>query len=629
MLLTLLSNLPGMAYRCRNQKSWIMEFVSQGCLELTGYRPADLLEGGKMAYGELIHPQDQQWVFEQVQAALCQQQPFQLTYRIRTAAGAEKWVWEKGCGVFGPDGKLLALEGFISDITEQKQAEATARQSMQALERAQAQSEAERKLLHSLLWEAPAAIAIVRGPQQVLEFANPLLEQLFPARLKVGQPIEQSLVGLPATPFLELLGQVYLTGEAQVVKEMPIFIPAAADGKRVEAYYNILFKALPDARGKTYQVLIFCHDVTEQVQARKKVEESQARLQRILNSLPQIAWTFLPESPDIEFFNQRWYSYTGLSQEQCQAMGWLQALHPQDREGVFAFRDEWAQKGEARQIANRYRRYDREYRWHLIQLVPVRDAAGQIVLWIGTATDIDDQKLAQQHLEDTLKALQEKNFELDQFVYKTSHDLRAPLATILGLVTVSKQEPEPIKKDHYLDLIENRVHKLDGFIGSMLDYSRNTRTATKMEPIALKPFIEDCIGELKYMRHFDRLRIATQVEVATLNSDGFRLRIIFSNLISNAVKYQDYNKPESHLTISITSEEQQVEIRFRDNGIGIAAEYQDRLFGMFFRASEHAEGSGLGLYIVKQAVAMLEGTLHLESELGQGSEFVVRLPQSC
>ncbi len=121
-LATLMSNLPGMAYRCANDRDWSMEFVSEGGLALTGYLPSDLT-GGKVAYTQLIHADDRDAVWDDVQAALKERSPFQLNYRIRTAKGEEKWVWEQGCGVFSDEGELLALEGFITDITERKRVE--------------------------------------------------------------------------------------------------------------------------------------------------------------------------------------------------------------------------------------------------------------------------------------------------------------------------------------------------------------------------------------------------------------------------------------------------------------------------------------------------------------------------
>lgn len=118
MLSALLSNLPGMAYRCLNAPDWPIQFVSEGSLGLTGYAPAELTQGPMAKYQSLIHPEDRASMWTEVQAALAHKAPYQLTYRIATASGQEKWIWEQGWGVYGSDGSLLALEGFMTDVTD-------------------------------------------------------------------------------------------------------------------------------------------------------------------------------------------------------------------------------------------------------------------------------------------------------------------------------------------------------------------------------------------------------------------------------------------------------------------------------------------------------------------------------
>lgn len=125
---TLLRNVPGMAYRCRNDTEWSMEYVSQGVAPLTGYSSADFIENGRITWAELIEPEDRERVWEEVQEALERRGPFRLEYRIRSRGGQRKWVWEQGRGVYAPDGDLVALEGYLADITARKEAEAEASQ---------------------------------------------------------------------------------------------------------------------------------------------------------------------------------------------------------------------------------------------------------------------------------------------------------------------------------------------------------------------------------------------------------------------------------------------------------------------------------------------------------------------
>lgn len=129
-LSTLMSNLPGMVYRCRNDKDWTMEFVSEGCRSLTGYQPDDLIHNSRVTYAELIHPADRQMVWDTVQQGVVAHRPFQMTYRIVATSGEEKWVWEQGQPIFSPAGKLLFLEGFITDVTPQKKTEEALRLSL-------------------------------------------------------------------------------------------------------------------------------------------------------------------------------------------------------------------------------------------------------------------------------------------------------------------------------------------------------------------------------------------------------------------------------------------------------------------------------------------------------------------
>jgi PAS domain S-box-containing protein len=415
-----------------------------------------------------------------------------------------------------------------------------------------------------------------------------------------------------------------------VGESFPIVLDWENKGKPYTKFFDFVYEPFRDDNGEVEGVISFGYEVTTQVLARQVLEQSEARIRLMLESIPHLTWTSLPDESVVTFYNKRWYDYTGLTEEQSLKQGWKPVLHPDDVHITLERITEGRKANRPWEVENRYRRAaDGMYRWHLSQAVPIHDEEGNVVLWVGTATDIHDQKTAQHALENTLKELHEKNFELDQFVYKTSHDLRAPLTTIMGLVSILKLEKNEATKTHYVDLIETRVNKLDLFIKSMLDYSRNTRTATHIENIAIADLLKECIAELEYMRHFERLRIDLNIEETHICSDLFRLKIIFSNLISNAIKYQDFNKPESTLTIDTKSGEDQLVITFIDNGVGIDQAYQDRIFNMFFRAAEQSEGSGLGLYIVKQAASVLNGSIHLESEAGKGTRFTIILPKKA
>jgi PAS domain S-box-containing protein len=248
-------------------------------------------------------------------------------------------------------------------------------------------------------------------------------------------------------------------------------------------------------------------------------------------------------------------------------------------------------------------------------LLDVEEIQGVVV----NSRDITQKKEAETELKKT-------NFELDSFVYRASHDLRAPLRSVLGLLNLIKIEPEDKTRSSYLSLAEKSINKLDSFILDLTNFSRNTRLEIKKEKIDFHALIAECIDNLKYMENAGRVKPIIEIkESEPFLSDPGRMAILFQNLISNAIKYQKLYV-DSFVKISIEVRESGAYIQVADNGKGISAEYLDKIFEMFFRASEDSYGSGLGLYITRQVVEKLQGKIEVESVFSEGTTFKVWLP---
>jgi signal transduction histidine kinase len=229
-------------------------------------------------------------------------------------------------------------------------------------------------------------------------------------------------------------------------------------------------------------------------------------------------------------------------------------------------------------------------------------------------------------LEEQNKDLVKINSELDSFVYSVSHNLRAPLMSVLGLINLTKYEDNLETIRDYHGKMERVINDLDQTLKEILDYSRNSRQDLQLERVDLKKAIQENLDKLKYMPGFDRLEVLVKIDRTTLFlTDRYRLSVILNNLISNAIKYQDPTKERSFLKIEGTVRQDEVILTFSDNGIGIAEELAPKVFNMFFRATVKSEGSGLGLYIVKEAVERLHGKITLTSEAGKGSRFEIVL----
>ena len=242
---------------------------------------------------------------------------------------------------------------------------------------------------------------------------------------------------------------------------------------------------------------------------------------------------------------------------------------------------------------------------------------------LGVSIDLTEIKNAESELRKI-------NFELDSFVYHASHDLRAPLCSLTGLLNLVKQEKDPIFRDMCVERAKNSVKKLDGFIAELTNLSRNSRLEVKTQPIDFHKLLDDCLDDLKFMDEAKSVEIQRRIfDNYTFHSDPGRIRIVFMNLLSNAIKYQKKNTTErSQVQVEIEIEDDYAGIIITDNGIGIEDEYKEKVFDMFFRASENSFGSGLGLYIVKQVIERLRGKIELESQAGEGTTIKLFIPNN-
>ncbi|HCW08676.1 MAG TPA: hypothetical protein DGG95_15055 [Cytophagales bacterium] len=230
-------------------------------------------------------------------------------------------------------------------------------------------------------------------------------------------------------------------------------------------------------------------------------------------------------------------------------------------------------------------------------------------------------------LQNTNDELAHRNDELDRFVYSASHDLSAPLKSILGLISIAKLEKPSESMENYLDLMKQSILKLESFIKDIISYSRNTRIEIKKEAIDFDVLIQSIWADLLFTPDAGKIKFEIINELkSTLISDETRLRIIFNNVLSNAIKFRS-NDRNSFIKVTASENDRFYNFSIQDNGMGISKEYKSKIFEMFFRANENVQGSGLGLYILKETVAKLNGTVSVESELNFGTTFKIQLPK--
>jgi PAS domain S-box-containing protein len=223
--------------------------------------------------------------------------------------------------------------------------------------------------------------------------------------------------------------------------------------------------------------------------------------------------------------------------------------------------------------------------------------------------------------------LRKINFELDSFVYHASHDLKAPLCSLEGLLKlIDRETDEEIRKKCVEEGLKS-IKRLDGFISDLTDLSRNNRMVIVPSDIKFKKIIKRTLTNLQYMKNADKVKVSVEMDKkAKLYSDKQRMKIIFMNLISNAIKYQRNDNANPSISISIKVTEEFATIEFRDNGIGIEEKYKSKVFDMFFRGTILATGSGLGLYIAREIILKLGGKITLQSEENIGTTISIQIP---
>ncbi|MGL2967178.1 PAS domain S-box protein [Flavobacterium sp. XGLA_31] len=268
-----------------------------------------------------------------------------------------------------------------------------------------------------------------------------------------------------------------------------------------------------------------------------------------------------------------------------------------------------------------------------LTISPIIDVNGTIIGASKIMRDISERKKFEDDLIHYNEELKKTNAELDRFVYSTSHDLRAPLKSMLGLINITKtdiEEKAPSAENsgliERLNMLNKSASKLDNFIEDILNYSRNARLESVYEEIDFEDLVKEVKANLKFT---DEKKIDFTISVNSKQpfvSDYQRLAVVLNNIISNAYKYSDTTKEKSFINVTFAADKTKATIIIEDNGVGIPESDQEKIFDMFYRSTTLSTGSGIGLYIVKETMHKLGGTIRVESEVGKGSKFYIEIP---
>lgn len=505
----------------------------------------------------------------------------------------------------------------------------------------------------NLIEEAPVAISLFVGRDMLVELPNEKMLAFWGKNSTIaGKPLREALPELAGQPFLQILDEVYSTGIEYVAQEDRCEL--VVDGQLGEYYFNVTYKPLRNAEGQVYAILDMTMDVTEQVLARRTIEESELRFRTLMEAISQMTWTNTPTG-DFTFVNQQWHAYTGLTLGQTKTSGWQAVVHPDDLLNTLAAYKKALTEGSTFVIENRYRRQtDGMYRWHLNRALPIRDEAGDIRVWVGTATDIHEQKQLEAELEQQIQArteqllasnqdLRRSNENLEKFAYVASHDLQEPLRKIQSFGDMLKNQyaDQLGGGAEYLERMQLAANRMSMLIKDLLTFSRISVRQEAAAAVSLNYIIADVLDDLEVAIEQGEAQVRVG-SLPTVLGDASQLRQLFQNLLSNALKFRQVGVAP---VIQIDSEKvaagmlppsvkpgrlvaDYYQINVTDNGIGFDEKYVDRIFQVFQRlhGRNGYAGTGIGLAICEKVAANHGGTITAISKPGQGAMFIVYLP---
>ena len=376
-------------------------------------------------------------------------------------------------------------------------------------------------------------------------------------------------------------------------------------------------------------------DITERVKARQALEANERNLRLLADSMPQIVWSANPNGY-LDYFNQIWFDYSGSSYEENEGNGWVKYVHPDDLPKTIERWKESLQTSKA--YENEFRLRDRQgnYRWHVARaraILDENDKTGkQVKKWYGTNTDIHDQKLLNENLDEARAAAERANSAKSQFLANMSHEIRTPLGAIMGFSELIRENGlGRVEREEYVSVIERNSSQLLRIIDDILDLSKVEAGMMLIENIefSLPEALTDFSSLMGFKAREKGIRFSSRAETAlpsTIYSDPTRLRQILMNVVGNAIKFTD----KGHVELRVKFENDFLEFEIEDTGRGISAEQEKNLFQPFTQADASTTrkygGTGLGLVLTRSLAEALGGHFLLkQSELGKGSLFSVRI----
>jgi PAS domain S-box-containing protein len=558
--------------------------------------PSDDAVIGKNVY-DLIAAEDR-GRFREFNERVCQGEKGSLEFDLVGLNGVRRRMETHATPLRHSDGNIVQL-AITHDVTKRKRAERAA------------------LLLGAIVDSSDDAI-ISKDLNGIITSWNVGAERLF------GY-VSDEVIGKPVTILIP----------SDRLDEEPRILSRLKRGERVDHFETIrkrkdgelldislTISPVKDQQGSIIGVSKIARDITERKRSQAALLASEARFRQLADAMPQMVWTARPDG-HLDYYNERWYEFTGFSRDTFGDMSWESILHPDDLRHC---RDTWYGAVRSGQPYNiEYRFWDRReqrWRWFMGRALPVRDAGGNVMKWFGSSTDIDAQK----RVEDDLRRA---NQDLEQFAFSAGHDLQEPLRTVkiyselLTNTCASQLDGQALE---FLTFLRMGATRMEMLVRDLLTYTQAAKFEEPAQPTEAGEALESTLASLAGAISEADAQI-TADPLPSVRVHSAHLQQLFQNLIGNAIKYRSPHRPPA---VHVSAERQSGHWIFsiRDNGIGIDSEYKENIFGLFKRLHSNDEysGTGIGLAICRRIVDQYHGRIWVESEPGRGSTFRFTLP---
>ena len=573
---------------------------------------------------DTVHPDDRTGVFknvEQRQAGIFTD----LEFRIVRSDGSVRWIRSRAFPMPDADGKKSRIAGVAEDITERKQAAESLRKSEQRF--------------RMFVDHATDAFFLQDQNYVVLDVNRQACDSLGYTR--------EELIGMTPADFDPNITPAVLQDLTRRLDAGKLMSFESSHRRKDGTTFPVEIRGQAFNEGGRRFTVAMVRDITERKRTEEALRESEQRWRSLTEALPQLVWTALPDGA-CDYFSTQWTQHTGVPEERLLGWQWMETLHPDDREPT---RQLWTNSVAGRgpyDVEYRVRRTDGEYRWFKTRGVPIRDSEGRTVKWFGTCTDITDAKVAAEELRLAKETAESANRAKDEFLANVSHEIRTPMNAILGMTELVLGTPLSDDQRQSLRTVKAAADNLLSILNDLLDFSKIEAGKMELDPadFGLRAALGDAVRTLAMRAHNAGLELVSHVDPDVpdaLVGDAGRLRQVLLNLIGNAIKFTKEGEvvvtvrrdegremraekdTDRGLPSSLLHHPSALLFAVSDTGIGIPPEKQEKIFRAFEQEDTSTTrkygGTGLGLTIAARLVALMGGTITVDSEPGRGSTF--------